>query len=231
MRIKRIHSWEGLTIPEAKALQERLSEQVIVDGDPGDVRLIASGDLAFSKEGTAFAAVVLMTYPEMRVVEVHTGRERVRFPYVPGYLSFREAPLLLSLFERLSRTPDLVMIDGQGIAHPRGLGLAAHVGLFLGLPTIGVAKSRLVGDYDEPGPHKGDWSWLVFGGRKVGVVVRTKDGVRPVFVSPGNLIGFEACLRWTLATATRFRLPEPTRAAHNAVTQFKGEATRGELLF
>ena len=221
MKIKKIHRWENLTLSDAKSIQIELAKNVIVDGKVSDVNYIAAGDLAFSKDGIAFGAVVLIKYPEFEIVEKHTGKERVRFPYFPGYLTFREAPLLLSLFQKLEITPELVMIDGQGIAHPRKLGLGAHIGLFLGVPTIGIAKSRLIGEYDEPDIEKGSWNWLTTNGEKSGMVVRTRKNVKPIFISPGNLIGFESALDWTLKCSIKYRIPEPTRLAHNTVTNFK----------
>ncbi|MCD6595172.1 deoxyribonuclease V [bacterium] len=216
-----MHSWENLTLADAKSIQNNLARDIIVDGVSKNVNYIAAGDLAFSKDSTAFGAVVLMTYPEFEIVELHTGKERVRFPYIPGYLTFREAPLLLSLFEKLQIVPDLVMVDGQGIAHPRKMGLGAHIGLFLGIPTIGVAKSRLIGKYDEPKIEKGSWSWLTHKSEKIGMVVRTRKNVKPLFISPGNLIGFESALNWTLKCSIKYRIPEPTKIAHNTVTNFK----------
>jgi len=223
VEIKKIHSWEIPSIQHAIKLQRELAERVIVAGEPDFVRFIAAGDLAFSKDGRAFAAVVLLEYPSLDVVDIVKGFEKVRMPYIPGLLSFRESPLLLKLFEKLSVTPDLVMLDGQGIAHPRGLGLAAHIGLFLGIPTVGCAKSKLVGTYDEPGYERGSWSWLYHNGKKIGVVLRTRTGKNPIFVSPGHLLSFDAAREWALRTTTRYRIPEPTRQAHIAVSKFKKE--------
>ncbi len=221
MKTRKIHNWENITIDKARELQKNLTKEVIINGGPKNVRTIAAGDLAFSKDGTAYAAVVLLSYPKFELLELHTGTEDVRFPYIPGYLTFREAPLLLKLFEKLSQTPDLVMLDGQGIAHPRKLGLGAHIGIFLNLPTIGVAKSRLLGKYIEPGPQKGDWTWLTHHGEKIGMVIRTRNNVKPIFVSPGYLIDFDNCLKWIMRCSLKYRIPEPTRRAHNEVTKFK----------
>jgi len=221
MEIRKIHSWDKLTIAAARELQQKLATQVVIAGGPENVSTIAAGDLAFSKDGMAYGAVLLLTYPEFDIVESHTGTEKVRFPYIPGFLSFREAPLLIELFARLSRFPDLVMIDGQGIAHPRGLGIAAHIGLFLNIPTIGVAKSRLIGEYDEPGTEKGQWSYLRHNNGTIGMVVRTRRRVKPIYLSVGNEIDYEHCLKWLLKCCTRYRIPEPTRKAHIAVAKFK----------
>lgn len=221
MRIHRVHNWNSITVKRARQLQITLAQRVVIEGAPSRVKTIAAGDMAFSKKKTAYAAVVLLSYPEMELIELHTGREDVRFPYVPGYLSFREAPLLLRLFEMLTHTPDLVMIDGQGIAHPRRLGLATHIGLFLKIPTIGVAKSRLVGEYEEPATERGSWSWLVHNDERIGIVLRTRQNVKPIFVSPGNMIDFQSSLKWVLKTSGKYRIPEPTRRAHREVSQFK----------
>ncbi len=221
MKIHKIHSWENLTIDDARNLQISLASRLVLDGESDNVDTIGAGDLAFTKDGYALGAIVLLSYPDFELLELHTGYEKVRFPYIPGYLSFREAPLLLELFEKLKQTPDLIMIDGQGIAHPRKLGLAAHIGLFLQKPTIGVAKSRFVGVYDEPDMKKGSWTWLTYKSEKIGMVVRTRTDIKPVFISPGNLINFDNALKWTLATSIRYRIPVPTALADREVGSFK----------
>jgi deoxyribonuclease V len=182
---------------------------------------VAGADLAYRADGSrAWAAVVLWSPRDGAVVETVTATGRPRFPYVPGYLSFREGPLLLRAFRRLRRRPDLVLFDGQGIAHPRGLGLASHLGVLLDLPSVGCAKSRLVGDHREPGPRRGDSTPLVLAGRGVGAVVRTRDGVKPLWVSPGHRIGIRQAVRWTLACC-RTRVPEPIRLAEQVVNRLK----------
>jgi deoxyribonuclease V len=198
-------------------------------------RVIVGLDCAFSGDGRRiFAAAVVL-----RIVGSHTDKsggpdsfefghvgtvtaeQKTRFPYIPGLLSFREAPVCLEAVEKLRRQPDLFMIDGQGVAHPRRLGLAAHLGLFFSKPTIGCAKSRLIGTYDEPGLEKGASSPLYDGNEVIGAVVRTRSGVKPVFVSVGNKCRLEDAIRITLACATRYRIPEPTRLAHQAVGRLK----------
>lgn len=225
MKLKRIHRWADISTDDAKKLQRKLSGHLVLRGGPDEVKTIAAGDLAFSRDGKAYAAVLMLSYPQLKILELHTGMENVRFPYIPGYLSFREAPLLLKLFEQLSEAPDLVMIDGQGIAHPRRLGLAAHIGLFLNVPTIGVAKSRLIGKYNEPGIEKGDWNWLTHKDERIGMVIRTRHDVKPIFVSPGNLIDYDNCLKWIIRTSIRYRIPEPTRQADREVAKFKKVAS------
>ena len=208
-------------IARAQALQARLRLQLLTQGGPRRVRLVAGADLAYLGDGSrAWAAVVLWSPADGRVVETVTVSGRPRFPYVPGYLSFREGPLLLRAFKRLQRTPDLVLFDGQGIAHPRGLGLASHMGVLLDLPSVGCAKSRLVGEHGEPGPRRGDWSPLLIEGRRAGAVLRTRAGVKPLWISPGHRIGIGQAVRWALACC-RTRVPEPIRLAEQAVNRLK----------
>ena len=177
---------------------------------------IAGADISvnrFAKTGQA--AVVVLSYPEMQVVETQIVTAPIEFPYVPGLLTYREAPLVLAAFEKLALTPDLVLVDGQGIAHPRRIGLASHLGLCLGLPTIGCAKSRLIGEHTEP--HGGRQLYgLMDEGEVIGAAVRTKDGVKPLYISIGHLIDLPSAIKWTLGCCRGFRLPEPTRQAHMA---------------
>ena len=218
MRLERLHEWD-VTPVEAIALQKELAPRVVREGDPGDVRLVAAADLAFvdrrwpRQPTRGRAAVVLMRYPELDVVEEQVVEGDVGFPYVPGLLSFREAPLLAQALERLEGTPDLLLIDGQGYAHPRRFGLASHVGLMAELPTIGCAKSRLCGEHSEPGRTRGSKVELRQGGEVIGAVLRTRDGVKPIYVSVGHKIGLDAAVQWALRLAPRFRLLEPIRAA------------------
>lgn len=183
--------------------------------------MVAGADLAYSGDGSwAWAAAVLLTVPEGRLVESATAAGPPPFPYVPGYLSFREGPLILSAFRRLRVRPDLCLFDGQGLAHPRRFGLACHLGVLLDLPSVGCAKSLLVGEYEEPGPERGDWSPLRLDGRRVGAVLRTRDGVNPIFVSPGHRIGVRQAVHWVLA-CSRFRVPEPIRQAEQLVNRLR----------
>lgn len=227
MRLERLHDWK-VTPAEAIALQKELAPRVVREGDPGDVRLVAAADVAFvdrrwpRQPTRGRAAVVLMRYPELDVIEEQVVEGDVSFPYVPGLLSFREAPLLAQAFERLKGTPDLLLIDGQGYAHPRRLGIASHIGLMAGLPTIGCAKSRLCGEHAEPGRRRGSTAALRDRGEVIGTVLRTRDGVKPLYVSAGHKISLEAAARWVLRLAPRFRLPEPIRVA-DALS--KGRAT------
>jgi deoxyribonuclease V len=211
------HEWD-VSPDEARAIQERLRGSVIAAGEPEQVRLVAGVDISVGGSGhDGLAAVVLLNYPELQAVEQSVVTAKVTFPYVPGLLSFREIPVLIPAFERLQHTPDLVVVDGQGMAHPRRFGLASHLGLLLGLPTIGCAKSRLTGHFVEPGEQVGSISPLLNGGgERIGAVVRTRSGVKPVFVSVGHLIGLDAAVAWVLRLTRGLRLPEPTRLAHRA---------------
>jgi deoxyribonuclease V len=205
------------TVAEARAIQQRLRRRLVLRNGPRRVRLVAGADLAYRADGRrAWAAVVVMSWPELRTVEVATAAGRPRFPYVPGYLTFREGPLLLAAFARLRHRPDLWLLDGHGYAHPRRFGLACHLGVLLDLPTIGCAKSLLVGTVGDPGPARGDWSPIRWEGRVVGAALRTRHGVKPLFVSPGHRIGLRPAIRWVLA-CSRFRVPEPVRAAEQVV--------------
>src|SRR2546426_7331452 len=202
---------------EAIALQRKLAAKVIrTDQLPGEVRLVAGVDMALNEEkNMAHAAVVLLSYPQMEVLERHVYEEPIRMPYIPGLLSFREIPCILGAFALLSQQPDLVMVDGQGIAHPRYLGIASHLGLWLDLPTIGCAKSILRGHYNEKalGEEAGAWVPLIFKGETVGAAVRTRSHVKPMFISLGHRISLETSLHYVLACCKGYRLPEPTRLA------------------
>ena len=216
MRIPPHDPWPAIPA-DAIALQKRLAPRVVLEGDPQGVRFVAGCDLAFLGRGrrgdTARAAVVLLSYPELTPVEQHTVEAPVTFPYVPGLLAFREIPALLQAFEMLEQAPDLLLVDGQGYAHPRRFGIACHLGLLLDLPAIGVAKSRLTGEHDEPAPAAGSRADLRDGGALIGCVLRTRDGGRPLYVSPGHRVGFGPAADWVMRLSRGYRLPEPTRLA------------------
>ena len=196
------------------ALQERLRPLLKVGGGPRAVRSVAAADLAYDPQrNRLYAAVLVYRYPEIELVESRLVVRPIRFPYVPGLLSFRELPAIMAAWNQLLTRPDLVLCDGQGIAHPRGIGLASHLGLLIATPTIGCAKSRLVGEHDEVGPRAGDRVPLLWQDRTVGAVLRTRDGVSPLYVSPGHLIGVQAAVRLVLRCCRGFRLPEPIRQA------------------
>ncbi len=180
----------------------------------GGIRRVAGVDVAFADRGaTTCAAVVVMSWPGMEVVDEARAQRATSFPYVPGLLSFRELPAVLAAFEQLRARPDLLLCDGQGIAHPRRFGIACHLGVWLDLPAIGVGKSRLVGTFTEPGRARGERSPLMDGDELLGAVLRTRAGVKPLFVSPGHRVSIDTAVHWVLECAPRFRLPEPIRAA------------------
>lgn len=213
-----LHEW-NLVPREARALQSRLAKRLELSDRLSPVAHIAGVDIGFEDGGeTTRAAVVVLkwdaaTAPELSVVEQVVHREPTRMPYIPGLLSFREMPSALGAFEKLSVMPELVMVDGQGIAHPRRLGVAAHLGLWLDLPTIGIAKSRLYGKHAEVGDQRGDWVPLYTGQETIGAVVRSRAKVKPIYVSPGHRITLETSLKWVMRCLGRTKLPEPTRLA------------------
>ncbi len=208
-----LHQWD-VSAAEARELQRRLASRIIASGGPASVRTVAGVDVAAGRSaGSGRAAIVVLSYPGLAEVERSTVELPLPFPYVPGLLSFREAPLVLAAYDRLTVRPDLLLVDGQGIAHPRRFGLASHLGLWLDLPSVGCAKSRLVGEYDQPGEAAGATAPLIDGGERIGAVVRTRAATRPLFVSPGHLIGIDEAVAWTLACCRGRRLPEPTRLA------------------
>ena len=212
---RELHRW-NLTPKEAIRLQRELADRLVLVWDGRDVRSVAGVDVSV-QGGRARAAVVVLRFPDLEPIEAATSEVDTVFPYVPGLLTFREGPVILAAWKRLRRKPDLLLFDGQGIAHPRGMGLAAHIGLWLDRPSVGVAKSRLYGAYDPPGRNKGDRTELHDGkdpSQTIGAVVRTRTDVKPVFVSPGHRMDVEHAVRFTLACCTRYRLPETTRWAH-----------------
>jgi deoxyribonuclease V len=202
------------TAAEARAVQQALRGRVIAEGDLPPLRRIAGVDVHYAPRlGLAWAAVAVLDAASLDLVESALASVPVSFPYIPGYLSFRETPAVLAALPLLSERPDLLMVDGQGLAHPRRFGIACHIGLLVDIPTIGVAKSRLVGAYEEPAPERGGASPLTVRGQRIGTVLRTRDGVNPLFVSVGHRIGLEAATDLVLATTRGRRLPEPTRIA------------------
>lgn len=222
MNILELHSWD-LSPAQAISLQKQLAGQVRLAPMANLPRIVAGLDCAFSRDKKRIAAVVVvMQIEDFQVLETAEAVMEVKFPYVPGLLSFREAPVCLAAMEKLQTPPDAVLVDGQGIAHPRRLGLASHLGLFLDTPTIGCAKSRLIGDYQDPPKEKGAYSPLMDKDQRIGSVLRTRHNVKPLFISPGHKITHEQAIEIVMACCTRYRLPEPTRLAHQWVTTIKG---------
>lgn len=214
MQLHYQHSWD-LSPKEAIALQRELATHVSVADSFGEVRTVAGVDVGFEQDNTiTLAAVAVLDFPSLMLQEYAIAREPTRFPYIPGLLSFREVPAVLAALEKLSALPDMLLCDGQGIAHPRRLGIASHIGVLLDLPTIGVAKSRLVGQHDEPGEQKGAWEPLIDHGDTIGCVLRSRSRVKPLYISPGHRVGLDSARQWVMACLTRYRLPETTRWAH-----------------
>jgi len=223
MKIRPLHPW-NLSPREAIRLQQKLSSRIILKNHLKIVRYIAAADIALSKSPpVAYAGVLVFSYPDLRIIERCSATLKLSFPYVPGLLAFREAPALLKAFEGLRHEPDLVMIDGQGLAHPREMGIACHLGLWLNKPTIGCAKSRLFGKHRPPPIKRGGWAPLLDpAGKTIGAVLRTRDRTNPVFISIGHKIDLPTAIRYTLSGGRGYRIPEPTRQAD----RFVGESKR-----
>lgn len=232
LTMKTLHPWD-LTPTEAVELQKRLRGEVRLQPPPATIRTVAGADISFNKfEDTIYVGIVVVRLPEMVTVEQVGLVSTTRFPYIPGLLSFREAPAVLEAWQMLREPPDAVMFDGQGIAHPRRLGIASHAGLWLGLPTFGCAKSVLVGRYDEPGTERGARSLMLDKGEVIGTALRTKSNVNPVYVSPGHLMDMETAVELALRCDGGYRQPEPTRRAHGLVNALRrGEVPPGQTRF
>ena len=218
MKTQNLHDWR-VTISEAMAIQRKLAELVRARDELTHIRLVAGVDISAQKAGGVIrGAVVVLNYPELKLIESQTAEREVEFPYVPGLLSFRESPVILAACEKLANTPDLILVDGQGIAHPRRLGLASHLGVLWDKPTIGCAKSRLCGEHDPVETEPGRFSDLLDGEETIGAVLRTRRNSRPLYVSTGHKLSLEVAIRWVLNCCRGYRLPEPTRLAHLAAS-------------
>jgi deoxyribonuclease V len=221
MKIHPLHPW-NVTPDEAVRLQKELAPRVETRTPLTRCELVAGADISYNRRSARhYAAVIVLRLADWAVVEVQEAVGEVAFPYVPGLLSFREAPVYLEAFAKVASRPDVVMFDGQGLAHPRRLGLACHVGLFLDVPTLGCAKSRLLGKFKEPGKAPGSISPLEDRGEVVGSMVRTRYDVKPVYVSPGHRIDLPGAVRVALASCHGYRVPEPTRLAHLHVNELR----------
>lgn len=229
-----LHSWD-VSPAEAIALQKSLRARVLLQPLPHDIKLVAGADISYNRfSDVVYAAIVVLRLPELSVVTTAGVVSTMKFPYIPGLLSFREAPSLLEAWEKLTVRPDVLVLDGHGLAHPRRIGIASHTGLLLDLPTIGCAKTLLTGKYQEPGPQAGNWSPLTDKGEMIGAVLRTKERVSPVFISPGHKADIPSAISLALACVRRagpsgqqkskYRIPEPTRLAHLLVNAMR----RGE---
>ncbi len=241
MQYKKLHDW-NLTPTEAVELQKELRGKIHIEPLKREVNLVAGCDISFNKfSEIVYAGIVVLRLPELEVVDSATVITRTSFPYIPGLLSFRETPALLEAWERLETAPDVVMLDGQGLAHPRRFGIACHFGLLVGLPTLGCAKTVLRGKYDEPDEKAGSYSLMTDKGKTVGAAVRTKDRVAPVYVSVGHQIDLPGAIKLALrcvkgyrandegetlfdiksASKSKYRIPEPTRQAHLFVNELR----------
>ena len=221
METKNLHGWK-LSYSEAIELQKQLAGKVRHTRPRSRPELIAGLDCAFSRDGKRIvAAAVVLKMPDFTVGETTHAVRKTEFPYIPGLLSFREAPVCIAAVEKIKAKPQLFIIDGQGIAHPRRLGLAAHLGLFFDKPTIGCAKSRLIGTFEEPATEKGTFTELKDKDQIIGAVVRTRTNVKPLFVSVGNKCTLEDAVEIILSCAVKYRLPEPTRLAHQLVSKIR----------
>ncbi len=206
------HEW-NVSPAQARAIQESLRERVITEDHFGEIRTVAGVDIGI-KKGLGRAAAVLLDFPSLAVRDYVVITAELRFPYVPGLLSFRECPPALAALRALPQRPDLLLCDGQGLAHPRRFGIACHLGLLLDLPAIGAAKSRLIGSHDEPAAKRGSQAPLFDAEEQIGAVVRTRTNVRPIYVSVGHRVSLETAVALALNCAPRYRIPEPTRQAH-----------------
>ncbi len=228
VRVEVLHPLD-LSPREARTLQGELAPRV-VEGPPLDltgVRYVAGADVS-TQGDRGYATVVVLSFPGLEVIEVRGHEAPLEFPYVPGLLAFREIPPVVGALEQVATEVDALILDAHGLAHPRGMGLASHLGLFLDVPTVGCAKSRLVGEHEEPAPEKGSATDLVYRGEVIGRVVRTRARVSPVYVSVGNRVDLDSAVELVLACCTRYRLPETTRGAHNAANRLRrGEDPRG----
>ncbi|MVF12624.1 deoxyribonuclease V [Ketobacter sp. MCCC 1A13808] len=215
------HAWD-LSPQDAIALQKQWADRVVLCDEFDEVRFVAGVDVGFEENNKVTrAAIAVLSFPSLQLVESALVKQPTRYPYIPGLLSFREMPAILAAYSTLRTIPDLLLCDGQGVAHPRRLGIASHLGVWLDKPAIGVGKSRLVGQYGPVPDVRGSWVALVDKGEEVGAVLRSRQNVKPIFISPGHKISIDSAIKWTMACTTRFKLPETTRHAHHIASNLK----------
>ncbi|MEH2067645.1 MAG: deoxyribonuclease V [Nostoc sp.] len=214
MKIYQHHTWPS-TVDEAIAIQEQLRNQVITsDRLQEPVQYVAGVDMGFEADGTiSRAAVAVLSFPDLQIIETSLAHRPTTFPYIPGFLSFREIPAVLDALEKIKTTPDLILCDGQGIAHPRRFGIASHLGLLVDIPSIGVAKSLLIGKHEELPETRGSWRSLIHQGEIIGAVLRSRTGVKPLYISSGHRISLPTAIEYVLRCTPKYRLPETTRIA------------------
>ncbi|WP_124946510.1 deoxyribonuclease V [Sulfurirhabdus autotrophica] len=226
MKIQARHPW-NVTPQEAIAIQKALCAEIITSDALGQVHYVAGIDVGFEASNTITrAAIAILSFPELKLVDHVIARLPTQFPYVPGLLSFREVPAVLAAFEKLNIQPDLLLVDGQGIAHPRRFGIASHIGLLCDIPAIGVAKTRLIGEFSEVPNKRGAWSPLTYKGEIIGAVLRTRTDINPLYISPGHRISLQTAIHYVMACTTKFRLPETTRWAHRLASGKESDIQR-----
>jgi len=216
MKIEKLHPW-NVTPADAANIQKDLEKRVSLMDDFNKIELVGGLDVKYKKGSSkATAAAVVLSFPGLEVLETRAVEGEVSFPYVPGLFSFREIPLLIPALEKLKTTPHVMLVDGQGIAHPQRMGLAAHLGIFMNIPTIGCAKSRFIGTHEKPAKEKGSYTYLYDNGEVIGAVLRTRTNIAPVYVSVGHKISLPTAVEFVLKCTTKFRIPKPLRTAHIA---------------
>ena len=219
MIIKKHHSW-NLNYKNAVEIQKKLAKKIILYDDINPVKKIAGVDVKFLKNlNLIIGAVLIFSFPDLKLIEVKTCKSKTDFPYIPGLLVFREGPIIEKCFEKIKNIPDLVIYDGHGYAHPRRLGIASHMGMLLNLPSIGCAKKKLCGDYQQNLKHRGEYSFLKENDEIIGAVLVTKDYIKPVFISQGHRISLSSAIKFTLVVS-KFRIPEPIRLAHKYLYRY-----------
>ena len=225
MKYQNLHSWE-VSPREAIQLQKELKKKISLKKSFNKVKIVAGADVSYYKNNM-IAGIVILKFPQLEIIEKKSSLSPVNFPYIPGLLTFREGPSLLKAFKKIKITPDVILFDGQGIAHPRRMGIATHLGLFLDKPTIGCAKSRLSGKYTSVGEEKGNYALLKEGEEVLGAVLRTRRKVKPIFVSPGHKIDLSNSIKIVLKCIVKYRLPLPVREAHIFVNQIRKNLALG----
>jgi deoxyribonuclease V len=231
MRVKNVHPW-NVTPHEAREIQINLSRKLTLKPEikMEEIKVVAAADVSYSKEeNEVYAVVISLSFPNFSLIERASSSEKASFPYIPGLLVFREGPPLIKAFEKIKSEPDIILFDGHGISHPRGFGIASHLGVILDKPSIGVAKKVLVGEYVEPGEKRGSTSPLLRDGEEIGRALRTKDKVAPVFVSVGHKIDLDTAVKFVLSSTRKYRLPEPLRIAHIYSNEVRRKENNEEL--
>ena len=227
MRYQNLHSWD-VTPKEAIKIQTDLRKRIVRRDTFDEIRVVAGADVSFDKnKKEGYGGVITYGFPDLKEIERRGARAKINFPYIPGLLTFREAPVLLKAFACLKTEPDVIIFDGQGLAHFRRMGLATHMGILLNKPTVGCAKSRLIGTFEDPGEDAGCYSPLLDDGETIGAVLRTRQRVNPVFISQGNMISLKTCIEIARKCVDGYRIPRPTREADHYVALIKKKRILG----